>query len=476
MTKRKAEGAEAPPHDLEAEKSVLGAILLHNDAYNSIASLLRAGDFWRDAHRKLYEAMAALLERKVAVDLVTLAAELDKGGQLTAVGGKAYITALVDGLPHSTNVEHYAGLVKETAVRRGIMAMSQQAAHDAAEGHEDATSILQRLDRAVIGLQRGHGNGAISAYRTSDRELMNDLEDRVAHRGQLSGVPTGFESVDRETFGWQAGEVAVIGARPSIGKSTLLHCSALAGAKTGPVVLFSLEMNRKQLHYRMLSTLSQVPLTRLQSGNLPGDYEGWPRLAAAHATLSALPIYIVDRTGLTVWDIRTFCRRVKAEVGLVLVGIDYVQLLSGTLDRRGASRNEELTDISRKIKTTLAEDLGVPVLVLSQLSRPNRIANDPTPKLSDLRESGALEQDADLVCFLHRKNHRESGITKFIIEKQRNGPTGSVRLMLDRETTTFTDGGEEPEPTAEQVTAATEQERQDAKTKAIIRQRAHRTS
>ena len=303
-------------------------------------------------------------------------------------------------------------------------------------------------------LQAGHLDGRVQALRDTAGALLEDLEWRVAHRGELLGLDTGYPSINDLTAGWQGSDLTVIGARPSIGKTTFLLNTAVAVARRlladkreGVVLVCSFEMSRKQLEYRLLSSLSGVPLTRIVSGHVMA--QEWPALSAAVALMTELPIEIDDRSGQTRWQVRSTCRRVKAERGLAMVGIDYVQLMPGSLERKGASRNEEITDISLGIKQ-LAKELNVPILLLSQLSRPgNKFGHDVRPKLTDLRESGALEQDADNVGFLHRKDHRAGGATRFILEKQRNGPTGTVNLKLDRDTVTFTDGGEElaePEP------------------------------
>lgn len=282
----------------------------------------------------------------------------------------------------------------------------------------------------------------MQSLRTSAPALYTDLEWRVAHKGELTGIDTGYPSINELTLGWQHGDLIVIGARPSIGKTTFVLNSAVHAATAGKrVAVFSLEMRRIQLEYRIVAQLSQIPLSRILGGHI-GDVD-YPHISHALGLMAELPLEIDDRSGQNFWDVRGACRRLKAEGGLDAVIVDYVQLMPGSLERRGATRNEEITDISRRFKV-LADELEVPIILLSQLTRENEKRTDPRPKLSDLRESGALEQDADIVAFLHRKNHREGGVTNFIIEKQRNGPTGTVNLTLVRDVTTFLDGGEEP--------------------------------
>jgi replicative DNA helicase len=300
--------------------------------------------------------------------------------------------------------------------------------------------VIARADRELIDLQRGRAAELEDVRTTSDR-LFAVIESNVARKGQLHGIETGFPSINAQTYGWMPGDLIVIAARPSIGKTVFALNTSVAAARAGAhVAFFSLEMRTEQLEYRLLTALSGVPGDRIKSGYL-GEPD-FAKLSDAMGVLAGLPIFISDRGRQTVWDVRSACRRVKSEHGLQLVVIDYVQLMAGSLERRGANRQEEITDISRRLKD-LADELSVPILLVSQLNRGAETRADPRPKLSDLRESGALEQDADLVCFLHRKHHRVGGTTNFILEKQRNGPTGTVNLTLDRETQQFTDGGED---------------------------------
>jgi replicative DNA helicase len=434
------------PNSIDAERAVLGAILLHNDCYEQAAPIVAAVHFFRIAHRLIYAAIDRLLEWKDGtVDLVTLREELGKRGELEKVGGPAYISALIDGVPRSTNIEQYARIVREKAQLRTLIAAGNKIVSAAYEAEESPAVILAQADKAIVELQAGNGTSRTVSLIDSSAGLLADLEYRVAHRGEILGCPSGFASIDEITFGWQPGDLIVLGARPSIGKSSFAVNSATASAKIGKrVALFSLEMRRKQLEYRMLSSLSGVPLPRILSGCVMAP--DWPALAAATTVMHALPFHINDQAGLTIGEIRAECRRIKSEEGsLDLVIIDYVQLMGGMLEDRRANRNDQIADTSRRTKT-LADELGVPILLLSQLSRANEKRPDPRPKLSDLRESGSLEQDADIVGFLHRKNHREGGLTYFIIEKQRQGSTGTLKLSLDRDLVLFTDAPDLAEP------------------------------
>lgn len=457
------------PQNLEAERSVLGAILLHNDAYETAARYVQSGDFFRAAHRLIFSCFVRLLDRPQGLaDFVTIKNDLASRGELDEVGGPTYLSALVDGVPRSSNIQHYAGIVKEKALLRALIFASNKTLAAAYDAEESSATILGAADQALASLQAGHTAGRMRDLRSSAGELFDDLSWRHAHKGELTGVPTGFKSLDDLTSGWQAGDLIIVAARPSIGKTTFVMNSAAVGAVRNHIATFSLEMRRKQLEYRMLSSLSKIPATRLIGGYIMGE-EGsgeWIALSNALALQRELHIHIDDTAARTVQDIRRECRRLKAEHGLSMVVVDYIQLMTGSLERRGVTRTEELADISRRLKV-MADELAVPVIVLSQL---RRLAGG-RPQLDDLRECGALEQDSDIVIFLHRKNHREGGTTQLILEKQRNGPTGTVNVSLDRDILTFTDGGETP---AEEVKAVDEEEAKARKTQAIIRNRARR--
>lgn len=431
------------PHNLEAERSVLGAALLHENQADYVTDKLTPADFFRRAHQTVFEAIRELRRRSCGVDIRLLAEQLGVR-KLDEVGGPAYLAAMMDGVPRSTNVEHYVAVLKDLHAKRSIYHYANLTADYVADGSHNSATLLQDADRRLMELQAGHFDGRMVSLRESASRLLPAIEWRVAHRGELIGLDTGYPSINETTSGWQGGDMTVLGARPSIGKTTLLLNMAVAVARAlltlkraGAVLLFSFEMKLPQLEFRILSSLSQIPLQRIINGVIM-EHE-WKTLSEAIALMGELPITIDDTSGQTRWQIRSKCRRVLAEQGLAMVGIDYVQLIPGSLERRGASRNEELTDISRGVKE-LADELSVPILLLSQLSRPKSMfGKDPEPQLSDLRDCGALEQDADNVAFLHRKDHRNGGPTAFLLKKQRNGPTGTMVLSLDRDTVTFTD-------------------------------------
>jgi replicative DNA helicase len=445
MTRGKSEEpTRTLPSNLEAERSVLGAILIDNTAFHSIAETLTAGAFFRDSHRRMFKAIVAMLDVNQVVDLVTLKERLEQDGDLDEVGGPAYVASLVDGVPRGVNIAAYAAVVREKALLRSLIFTANKVLGQAYEADQPPAEILRSAEEQFFELQHGHVDGRMVGLGTGLPALTADLEWRVKHRGELTGITTGFESVDRHTAGWQKGDLIVIAARPSIGKTTFVMNSIVAACRAGKrVAMFSLEMRRRQLEWRILSSLANVPMVRIRAGEIGGsDYAA---IAAAQEIMFDLPLWIDDTAGRTAWDIRSACRRLKAEDGLDEVVVDYAQLMPGTLDRHGASRNDEMTDISRRLKH-LADELSVPIILLSQMNRASDKRPDPRPKLSDLRESGALEQDADVVAFLHRKNHREGGLTYFIIEKERNGPTGTLKLTLDRDIVLFSDAPNEPEP------------------------------
>jgi replicative DNA helicase len=423
------------PSNLEAERSVLGVLLVNNDAFDQVVGIIHPEDFYRVAHATIFRAMWRLHERRSAIDLVTLREML--GTDVDDVGGPSYITSLADGVPRSTNVKHYARIVYEHSVRRKLIDASNQISAAAYAG-DDPDEIIRKADQAILDAPNGHGYLRMGDLMHSAKALFERLEYRHTHKGELSGIDTGFKSINELTLGWQPGDLIVVAARPSVGKTTLALNSSVAAARTGKrVLIVSLEMRKTQLEDRILASVAGVDAMRIRSGYL--GQEDFGKITNAIEDIQTLPVTINDKAGMNFWEIRNACKRLKAESGLDLVFLDYVQLVPAAVPRRGSTRNEEITEISRRLKT-LADELTIPVVLLSQLKR----IDGRKPTIEDLRESGSLEQDADLVLLLHRKNHREGGGTSVSIAKQRNGPGGSVSLTLDRDTQTFSDAGEEP--------------------------------
>jgi replicative DNA helicase len=431
------------PHNLEAERSVLGAILLHNHAFNLAAEVIDSGDFFRDAHRRIFDKMVKLSERGDAIDLVTLKEELGKAGEIDEVGGPAYIAALVDGVPRSTNVEHYAKIIKEKATLRNLIYSANKILSTAYEAEEDADIILDQAEHAIFKIADDKVRDGFVSLRELAHSSLETIERLHAKKELITGVPTGFIDLDEMTSGLQSSDLIIVAARPSMGKTSLvLNVAQHVGTKTDLVVgLFSLEMSKEQLFLRLLTSEARIDSHRLRGGFL-GERD-WGRLSEAIGTLSEAKIFIDDTPSIGVLEMRAKCRRLAAEHGLNLVIIDYIQLMQGR--GRFENRTLELASISRSLKG-LAKELSVPIVVLSQLSRAPEARSDHRPQLSDLRESGALEQDADVVIFIYRedqygdKSQPEAdaqGVAELIIGKQRNGPTGVVKLAFIREFTRF---------------------------------------
>jgi replicative DNA helicase len=431
------------PHNLEAERSVLGAILLHNDAFNLAAEVIDSRDFFRDAHRRIFDKMVKLSERNDAIDLVTIKDELARSGEIDEIGGPAYIAALVDGVPRSTNVEHYARIIKEKATLRNLIFSANKILSTAYEGAEDAELILDQAENAIFAIADDKVRDGFVSLRDLAQSSFETIERLHARKELITGVPTGFTDLDEMTSGLQPSDLIIIAARPSMGKTSLaLNIAQHIGTKTGLTVgVFSLEMSKEQLFLRMLTAEARIDAHRMRGGFL-GERD-WGRLSQAIGTLSDSKIFIDDSPSIGVLEMRAKCRRLASQHGLHLVVIDYIQLMQGR--GRFENRTLEVASISRSLKG-LAKELNVPVVVLSQLSRAPESRSDHRPQLSDLRESGALEQDADVVVFIYREDQYgdkaapasdTEGIAELIIGKQRNGPTGIVKLAFIREFTRF---------------------------------------
>ena len=430
------------PHNLEAERSVLGAILLHNDAFNLAAEVIDSHDFFRDAHRRIFDKMVKLAERGDAIDLVTLKEELGRSGDLEEVGGPAYITALVDGVPRSMNIEHYARIIKEKATLRNLIFSANKILATAYEAEEDADVVLDQAEHAIFAIADDRVRDGFVSLRDLAQGSLDTIEKLHARKELVTGVPTGFADLDEMTSGLQASDLVIIAARPSMGKTSLvLNIAQHVGTKTDRTVgIFSLEMSKEQLFLRMLTSEAKIDSHRLRGGFL-GEHD-WGRLSHAIGTLSESKIFIDDSPAIGTLEMRAKCRRLAAEHGLSMVVVDYIQLMQGR--GRFENRTLEIASISRALKG-LAKELSIPVVVLSQLSRAPEARSEHRPQLSDLRESGALEQDADVVIFIYREDAYEKektppekqGIAELIIGKQRNGPTGTVKLAFIREQTRF---------------------------------------
>jgi replicative DNA helicase len=433
--------ARTLPHNLEAERSVLGAILIDNESFNIAASVIDARAFFRDAHRRIFERMVALAERSQPIDLVTLKEELERAGEVEEVGGPAYIASLVDGVPRSTNVEYYAKIVKEKATLRSLIFSANKILSNAYEADQEADLILDEAESAIFAVAEDRIKAGFIAMRDLVKESFPKIEQLFEHKSFITGIATGFTEVDKMTRGFQRGDLIIVAARPSMGKTSLVLNIAQHVATAGSVAgFFSLEMSKEQLFMRMLASEAKIDNYRLMSGQI-GQKE-YGQITHALETLSDARLYIDDTPGIGALEMRAKARRLQAEHGLDLLAIDYIQLMTGR--GRYENRTLELASISRSLKG-LAKELNVPIVVLSQLSRAPEARSDKRPQLADLRESGALEQDADVVILIFREEmykqdnepSESDGIAELIVAKQRNGPTGLIKLAFLRQQTRF---------------------------------------
>ncbi len=429
------------PHNLDAERSVLGAILIENKLIHLAQEILREEHFYRDGHRTLFRAMGVLNERHSAIDLITVKDELARCGELDRVGGAAYVSSLLDGVPRSANVEHYARIVRQKAVLRGLIGSASRILNRCYEAEETADTLLDEAQRDVMLLAEGSLRTGFSHVREVATPTLAYIDRLHERRELITGLATGYEKVDEMTSGLQRGDLVIIAGRPSMGKTALaVNIAQNAGVLSGRTVgIFSIEMSREQVFLRLLTGQSRVDAHRLRTGQLePRD---WESLKNSFGALVEAPIYIDDTPGITIFEMRAKARRLKMEHGLDLLVVDYLQLLRGR--ERIENRNQEISEMSRSLKM-LAKELDVPVIAVSQLSRaPEQRGGDHRPQLADLRESGAIEQDADLVMLLFREEYYKPdkldarGIAEVHIAKQRNGPTGKVELVFIREYTRF---------------------------------------
>ena len=432
-----------PPQSLEAEQSVLGSILIDRDVIVEIAEFLRPEDFYRQANGTIFGAMLELFERREPVDIVTVAEVLDRNGQLDAIGGRTYLSSLSNQTPTAVHATQYGRIVERKAILRNLIAAAGKIA---GIGYEDPAEVQEAIDRAEAELF-GVSKQRVDAGFSRLRDLLHAAYDRLdylhAHRGEISGVSTGFKDLDALTTGLQRSDLIILAARPSVGKTSLaLNIAENAAVRDKRTVgIFSLEMSKEQLVLRMLSSVANINSQNLRSGFL--EEMDFTRLAPAMNALSEAPMFIDDTPNISTMELRTKARRLQAEAGLDLLVVDYLQLMQGTTSNKDANRVQEVSEISRGLKA-LARELNVPVIALSQLSRQPEMRESKEPRLSDLRESGAIEQDADLVLFLWREKERgaedqdqEGEVIKLHLAKHRNGPTGQLSLWFKKRQTRF---------------------------------------
>jgi replicative DNA helicase len=443
------EGLRVPPQAIEAERAVLGAMLLDGRAISRALEVLDETAFYRPAHRRIFGAIVTLWERKEdAVDAVALSEELRRLGQFDAVGGATYLAGLLDSVATAANVEYHAKIVQEKSILRKMIEVSTEIAGQAYEGQEKPADLLDRAERAMFGISDARVRKGFIQVRDLINPAIKQIEKLYEEKKPVTGVESGFVDLDHITSGFQPSDLIIVAGRPSMGKTSLAMNVAAHAAlreKLG-VGIFSLEMSMEQLLLRILCSEARVSAHRLRTGYLR-DKE-WPLLIAAAGELAEAPLYIDDTPALSVLEMRAKARRLKAETNLGLIVVDYLQLMQGA--GRPESRQQEISEISRSLKA-LAKELKVPVVALSQLSRAVEARSERRPMLSDLRESGAIEQDADVVCFVYREEHykrtdENEGMGEIIVGKQRNGPVGVVKVAFIAEYTRFESLARHEEP------------------------------
>lgn len=432
-----------PPQNPEAEQSVLGAMLLDREAAYRAVDLLEAEDFYHPAHQLIFRAIAEVLEQGQAADAVTVAERLRARQELERAGGASYLASLSHAVPTAAHVEHYARIVAQLGLTRRLIAAATEIAREAYEGREDVETLLDRAEQRIFEIAQRHRQAGFLPLRDVLLETFERLEHLAAHKGGVIGVPTGFRKLDEMTAGLHPSELIVLAARPSVGKTTLsLNIAAHAARRGYGVAFFSLEMSRDQVAMRLLAAESGVHAHRLRTGFI-GE-EDWTRLTRAASRLSEMRFFVDDTPNISIMELRSRARRLRAEHQIGLVVVDYLQLMHTR--GRAENRQQEIAEISRSLKA-LARELEIPVLALSQLSRAVEQREKQRPQLADLRESGAIEQDADVVVFLWKNpDDAHEAVLEAIVAKQRNGPTGSVKLVFLREFSRFADPELREEP------------------------------
>jgi replicative DNA helicase len=432
-----------PPQNLEAEQAVLGGMLIEREAISKVAEFLQAQDFYREAHRLIYSAMQDLFNKNEPVDLVTVTEYLRKSDKLENAGGIAYITSLANSVPTAANIIYHGKIVEEKSLLRQLINSATNIAGMGYEASEEVANILDKAEKMILEVSGRKIGGDFTPIKSIIFDAFGKIEQLYASKGGITGLASGFKDLDRLTSGLQASDLILIAARPSMGKTafTLNIASHVAIREKQAVAFFSLEMSKEQLVQRMLCAEASIDSQRLRIGEL--EDRDWSKLISAADRLSSAPIFIDDTPGITVMEMRSKARRLKIEHDLKLIIIDYLQLMQGSGSKGGENRQQEISEISRSLKA-LAREINVPVIALSQLSRSVESRQVKKPMLSDLRESGSLEQDADIVAFLYREDYynpdtENKNITEVIIAKHRNGPVDTVQLFFHKQFTKFCD-------------------------------------
>ncbi len=434
------------PNDIEAEKSVLGACFLSKTALEKAAEDLQPDSFYLDKHSKIFEVLVYLLESKIPVDLTTMTTEVKKKDLLTEIGGVEYLTELITFVPTAANAEYYIKIILDAAVRRGLIDKATEIVNSGYNTEEDLSVLIEEAEKKLGDISKNRKTSEFRTIKDVLYKTQKDLEKLSETKGEITGLPTGWTDIDKVTSGLHANELIIIAARPAMGKTAFALNMAVHMATNSDkaVALFNLEMGAEQLATRMISSKGQIEGYKLRTGNLLND--DWKRVNEAIAQLADANLYIDDTPGITIGEIRAKCRRLaNSKTGLAAVVIDYLQLITSG-KQYGGNRQQEVSDISRILKT-MAMEFKAPVIALAQLSRSVESREDKRPIMSDLRESGSIEQDADIVSFLYRDdyynkekinpNDKNTSITEYIIGKHRNGPTTTIELVFKKDTSTF---------------------------------------
>ena len=433
-------GAQLPPQNLVAERSVLGSVLLENHAIDEVADILHPDHFYSDVHSIIFAAILKLNEATIKVDAVTLAEELDKRNQLEDIGGVPYILEILEAVPHAAHAKYYAEIVRDKWIQRSLTNVCTEVLRDCYEGSDDTSQVLEKAESGIFGILENQETGQKMAMEDIMMATLDRINTRMGKEGSISGLSTGFVELDRQTNGFQPAELVILAARPSMGKTALVCNIAewCASAGETATLIFSLEQSKLELAERFLCIRAKLDGHRLRKGQLEPDERH--ALLEASSELSRLPLFIDDQPGRTVGQISAICRRLKRRNKLGLVIIDYLQLIEPE-DKR-ATREQQIAQITRRLKG-IAKQNDVPLIALSQLNRGVELREDKRPRLADLRESGAIEQDADIVMFLHRPDaynpEDRPGVAEIIVAKHRSGPTGIVTLQWRKESMRFDD-------------------------------------
>jgi replicative DNA helicase len=436
-----------PPQNLEAEMALLGSVLVDREIMGIVAEIVRAEDFYAHIHESIFLALQHLLDRGEPLDKITLAEELKRRGQLDKVGGIPYLSSLMDTVQTAASASYYAKIVREKGVLRNLIHAGTRITQLGFEGEEDVEGALDQSEQMVYEIGMRQNSGEFTPVSRLLKPAFEHIDKLFHSRGDRTGLTAGFRDIDEMTTGFQPGNFIIIAARPGMGKTSFALNMAVAAAReeSEPIAFFSLEMSNDELVQRLICAEARISMHDMRRGNIKPHH--WEKISDAMGVLNELPMYLDDAGGLSISEVRSRCRRLKSGHGLSAVFIDYLQLVRPGVLSKGANRNEELSDICRTLKMT-AKDLGVPIIALAQLNRGVEARSDKRPMLSDLRDSGSLEQEADMVAFLYREGYYDNGtaepdVTEFIVAKHRNGPTGNVKLRFQREYTLFVPYGEE---------------------------------